>query len=209
MVSPWPLTWSRASPAVGWGSSGWEDSLAFGMDNRNKKKNPQQTKKPVTGTQSEGRDMWAGDRQSMCVGKGQTESEQLELRDKNSHRVTVRTEVGGSYKTQLPPREWKVTDRDLWRNTQTEEWEIRGRGKGGTHRAPGLPPPAWTLWGSLRGPVCATPPQRSGRARAGLRGPRAPWPHTVLPECGRGGPSRPVARRGRGHRQPRCPSPGS
>lgn len=47
-----------------------EDSLAFGMDNRNKTKHDKQTKKPVTGTQREGRDMWVGDRQSMCMVKG-------------------------------------------------------------------------------------------------------------------------------------------
>lgn len=65
-----PLTWSRASPAVGWGSHGWKILLLLGWITETKQKHNKQTKKPVTGTQRGGRDMWAGDRQSVCVGKG-------------------------------------------------------------------------------------------------------------------------------------------
>lgn len=60
--------------------------------------------------------MWVGDRKHVC-GQGR-QSERLELLDKNSHRVTVRTEVGSVIKPN--PRQWRITDRDLWRNTQTD-----------------------------------------------------------------------------------------
>lgn len=44
--------------------------------------------------------MWVGDREHVC-GQGR-QSERLELLDKNSHRVTVRTEVGSVIKPNPP-----------------------------------------------------------------------------------------------------------
>lgn len=205
-MEPCGQVWSRASPAVGWGSSGRKSLLLLGWITETKQNTTNKPKSQSQGLKGKG-GTCGQETDRACVWSRGTESERLESRDKKPQSHSE-NRGRGQLKTQ-PPGQWRVTDRDLWRNTQTEEWEVGGRGKGGTHWAPGLPLPAWTLWGSLRGPVCATPPQRSGRARAGLRGPGAPWPHTALPECGRVGPSRPVAQRGRGLRQPRCPSPGS
>lgn len=48
--SPWTITWNRASPAVGWGSSGWKVLLLLGWINRKQRNrtNNKQTKKPGT-----------------------------------------------------------------------------------------------------------------------------------------------------------------
>lgn len=204
------------------GSSGWKFLLLLGWST-------EKTKKPVTGTQRECRQMWAGDRHRACMWARKTErgcERDLESgRQKQSHResgITVKeqrdSESSHTIQTQTGER-YRKRQRSLEGDTQTQEEggkkEVAlgklGGGTQGGKEAWGplgccrLPGPRGS---SLRGPVRAAPPRRAGPGPA-LRGPGAPWPRTAQPGCGRAAPSRPVVRWGRTHPPLRCRSPGS
>lgn len=186
------------------GSSGWKFLLLLGWTtakNRN----------PVTGTQREMGQIWAGDRHKhVCGGKGDRErvrfriqrQKQPRRRWNHSDRTEIQSEPHNPGPDRAPgtevpgERHRRLRRRGGGAGCLGDQGPGTGKGLGPLGCCRLLGHPGFTQRAGARSPTMA------GRA-AQLRAPGAPWPRTARPGCGRAAPSHPAAPRGQARRPPR------